>query len=62
MKYIKEFLEEKFGFIATGEIELHEDDCGFVYISVKGKMKDTISVAWSDYATYLESKIEQLTI
>lgn len=65
LKYVKEFLEERYGVIPVDELILSEDlgadnDIGIIYVSVKGKMKDTISIAWSDYAAFLEDMIENM--
>jgi len=61
MKYIVEYLEEEMNIHPIGEVTFEEcsagGDVGYTII-IAGK-RTTLDVWWSDYATWLEKKLDE---
>lgn len=60
MKYIVEYLEEEMNIHPIGEVTFEPCSVGeeIGYTMVIGGKRTTLDVWWSDYATWLEKKLD----
>lgn len=66
IKYLKEYIEDQFGLILKGELELSDEwdpefNCTIGWrIKVKGYLDSNLFVGFDDYAIWIEKKYDLL--